>query len=208
MVRPWLARIYCSSLFTFYMLISLVQELDLCCRSRTPLYFIWSSQIQGTHAGEEGLGARLASWIITLGGLVSFAILIGIVGDTIQSKVESLKKGKSVVLEDGHTLVCASQISSPLSSVRYLGGAQRYLVFLKILQLHKKVKEAVLLSFCQVLLFNSVFQLSLIDDDLSPEDKMELIESHCADLKRTTVILRSGNLMSAPDLKKVHSRIF
>jgi len=43
--------------------------------------------------------------IVTLGGLLVFALLIGIVGESIGEKIEDLKTGKSRVFESGHTLM-------------------------------------------------------------------------------------------------------
>lgn len=42
---------------------------------------------------------------ISLGGIVFFAIIIGFVVDAIQEKMESLKKGRSNVVESGHTVM-------------------------------------------------------------------------------------------------------
>ena len=48
---------------------------------------------------------RTVSLIVTLGGLLVFALLIGIVGESIGDKLEDLKTGKSRVFESGHTLM-------------------------------------------------------------------------------------------------------
>jgi hypothetical protein len=48
---------------------------------------------------------RTVSLIVTLGGLLVFALLIGIVGESIGEKIEDLKTGKSRVFESGHTLM-------------------------------------------------------------------------------------------------------
>ena len=48
---------------------------------------------------------RTVSLVITLGGLLVFALLIGIVGESIGEKLEDLKTGKSRVFESGHTLM-------------------------------------------------------------------------------------------------------
>ena len=48
---------------------------------------------------------RTVSLIVTLGGLLVFALLIGIVGESIGEKLEDLKTGKSRVFESGHTLM-------------------------------------------------------------------------------------------------------
>lgn len=36
---------------------------------------------------------------------MSFAILIGLVGDTISDKIENLRRGKNPIIESGHVLI-------------------------------------------------------------------------------------------------------
>ena len=48
---------------------------------------------------------RTVSLVVTLGGLLVFALLIGIVGESIGEKLEDFKTGKSRVFESGHTLM-------------------------------------------------------------------------------------------------------
>lgn len=49
----------------------------------------------GTHANApKGLLVRLVSFSITVGGMIIFALMIGIISDSIGDKVDDLKKGK------------------------------------------------------------------------------------------------------------------
>lgn len=59
----------------------------------------------GTMGGDEGWGFRVAMLVVTIGGLVIVASLIGIVSGGFDSKVEELRKGRSRVLEKEHTLI-------------------------------------------------------------------------------------------------------
>ncbi|AYF96835.1 CASTOR/POLLUX-related putative ion channel [Protaetiibacter intestinalis] len=59
----------------------------------------------GTMGGDEGWGFRIAMLVVTLGGLVIVASLIGIVSGGFDAKVEELRKGRSRVLEKDHTLI-------------------------------------------------------------------------------------------------------
>jgi len=59
----------------------------------------------GTHADAEGLGHKVVSFIITIGGMLVFALLIGIISEVIGEKVDDLKEGKARVLETDHTLI-------------------------------------------------------------------------------------------------------
>jgi len=59
----------------------------------------------GTHAEEKDWGTRLVAFVVSLGGMLVFALMIGLVTDTISMYVDSLKKGRSRVLEANHTLI-------------------------------------------------------------------------------------------------------
>lgn len=59
----------------------------------------------GTMGGDEGWGFRIAMLIVTLGGLVIVASLIGIVSGGFDAKVAELRKGRSRVIESDHTLI-------------------------------------------------------------------------------------------------------
>ena len=70
---------------------------------------LWNSMLRtldpGTMGGDEGNFFRGAMLIITLGGLIVVASLIGIISGAFDSKVEELRKGRSKVLESDHTLI-------------------------------------------------------------------------------------------------------
>jgi ion channel POLLUX/CASTOR len=59
----------------------------------------------GTMGGDVGWGFRALMLLITIGGLIIVASLIGIVSGAFDSKVEDLRKGRSRVLEHDHTLI-------------------------------------------------------------------------------------------------------
>ena len=59
----------------------------------------------GTHADNRGLMQRLVSLFMTLGGMVIFAMLIGIISEDIGSFVDNLREGKSRVIVSNHTLI-------------------------------------------------------------------------------------------------------
>jgi ion channel POLLUX/CASTOR len=74
-----------------------------------PLEFIWRSLMRtldpGTMGGDSGWVFRVLMLIVTIGGLIIVASLIGIVSGAFDSKVEELRKGRSRVLEEDHTLI-------------------------------------------------------------------------------------------------------
>ena len=59
----------------------------------------------GAVGGDSGWAFRAAMMVVTLGGIILIASLIGIISNTFDSKVEELRKGKSRVLESDHTVI-------------------------------------------------------------------------------------------------------
>lgn len=59
----------------------------------------------GNHADSEGIGPRLVSVSISFGGMLIFAMMLGLVSDAISEKFDSLRKGRSEVVEQNHTLI-------------------------------------------------------------------------------------------------------
>lgn len=59
----------------------------------------------GTMGADEGWGFRIAMLVVTLGGLVIVASLIGIVSAGFDAQVAELRKGRSRVIERDHTLI-------------------------------------------------------------------------------------------------------
>lgn len=59
----------------------------------------------GNHADRVGLGPRIVSVSISSGGMLIFAMMLGLVSDAISEKVDSWRKGKSEVIEKNHILI-------------------------------------------------------------------------------------------------------
>ena len=59
----------------------------------------------GNHAGSEGIGWKLVSVSISYSGMLIFAMMLGLVSDAISEKLDSLRKGRSEVVEQNHTLI-------------------------------------------------------------------------------------------------------
>jgi voltage-gated potassium channel Kch len=59
----------------------------------------------GTMAGDTEWPFRIAMLIVTIFGIFVVASLIGIISSAFDTKVESLRKGRSKVLESDHTLI-------------------------------------------------------------------------------------------------------
>ena len=59
----------------------------------------------GTFSGDEGMRFRLIMLIVTLAGIFLAATIIGLISSGIDSRVQSLRRGKSLVIETGHTVI-------------------------------------------------------------------------------------------------------
>lgn len=70
---------------------------------------LWSSLLRtldpGTMGADEGRGFRIAMLIVTIGGIVLVASLISVISSAFNTRVEDLRKGRSLVLESDHTVI-------------------------------------------------------------------------------------------------------
>ncbi|KAK4359670.1 hypothetical protein RND71_021899 [Anisodus tanguticus] len=63
----------------------------------------------GNHANSEGIGPRLVSVSVSFGGMLLFAMMLGLVFYAISEKFDSLRKGRSEVVEQNHTFLLANE---------------------------------------------------------------------------------------------------
>ncbi|KAL5574763.1 hypothetical protein UlMin_016462 [Ulmus minor] len=128
----------------------------------------------GNHTNSEEISERLVSVSISFGGMLIFAMMLGLVSDAISEKFDSLRKGRSEVVEQNHTLVLgwSDKLGSLLNQLAIanesLGGGM-------IVVMAERDKEEMELDIA----------------------KMEF------DFKGTSVICRSGSPLILADLKKV-----
>ncbi|MCI0554502.1 MAG: hypothetical protein L0287_26435, partial [Anaerolineae bacterium] len=59
----------------------------------------------GTMGGDTGTGFRVVMLFVTLGGIFIVSALIGVLSNGLEAQMERLRKGRSQVLENNHTLV-------------------------------------------------------------------------------------------------------
>lgn len=59
----------------------------------------------GTITGDEGFLIRMMSLFSTVGGILIFSILIGFLSSKIVEKLDELKKGRTKVIEENHTVI-------------------------------------------------------------------------------------------------------
>ncbi|XP_060208766.1 ion channel CASTOR-like isoform X2 [Lycium barbarum] len=128
----------------------------------------------GNHANSEGIGPRLVSVSVSFGGMLIFAMMLGLVSDAISEKFDSLRKGRSEVVEQNHTLILgwSDKLGSLLNQLAIanesLGGGT-------VVVMAERDKEEMELDIA----------------------KMEF------DFRGTSVICRSGSPLILADLKKV-----
>lgn len=69
----------------------------------------WASLLRtldpGTMGADSGWPFRIIALIVTLGGIFIVSTLIGLIATAMNQKLEELRKGRSPVIESGHTLV-------------------------------------------------------------------------------------------------------
>ncbi|KAH0720280.1 ion channel DMI1-like [Solanum tuberosum] len=128
----------------------------------------------GNHADMVGAGPRVVSVLISSGGMLIFAMMLGLVSDAISEKVDSLRKGKSEVIESNHILV--------------LGWSDKLGSLLKQLAIaNKSIGGGVVVVLAE-----------------RDKEEMEMdIAKLEFDFMGTSVICRSGSPLILADLKKV-----
>jgi voltage-gated potassium channel Kch len=77
-----------------------------------PMSFIegtWASLMRtldsGTMGGDAGWGFRIVMLMVTLAGIFVVSALIGVLSSGLESKLDELRKGRSLVLETEHTII-------------------------------------------------------------------------------------------------------
>ncbi|GLT97040.1 hypothetical protein SLE2022_146260 [Rubroshorea leprosula] len=128
----------------------------------------------GNHADRVGLGPRVVSISVSAGGMLIFAMMLGLVSDAISEKVDSLRKGKSEVIEKNHILI--------------LGWSDKLSSLLKQLAIANKSEGGGVI-------------VVLAERD-KQEMEMDITKLEF-DFMGTSVICRSGSPLILADLKKV-----
>ncbi len=70
---------------------------------------LWQSLMHaldaGNVAGDQGSGLRIVMLLVTIGGIFIVSSLIGTITSGLQARLDELRKGRSRVIEVGHTLI-------------------------------------------------------------------------------------------------------
>jgi voltage-gated potassium channel Kch len=118
----------------------------------------------GTLAGDTGWSYRVLMLIVTIGGIFVVSLLISILSNGLQKKLEEFQKGRSFVVEENHTLI--------------LGWSSRiFLIISELVIANENQKKPRIVILAD-------------KDKVEMEDE---IRAKVGDTKNTRVVCRSGN---------------
>ncbi len=139
----------------------------------------WASLMRtldpGTMGGDTGWGFRIIMFGVTLGGIFVISTLIGVLNNALETKLDQLRKGRSCVIEEDHTLI--------------LGWSPQIFTILKELIIANENRE----NACIVILGEP--------DKIQMEDE---IREKITDFKNTHIVCRSGDPIDVDDLEIVN----
>jgi len=147
----------------------------------SPLNFweaFWRSLMRtldaGTMGGDAGWGFRIAMLVVTIGGVFVISTLIGILSSAIEGKLDDLRKGRSQILEENHTIILgwSDQVFTIISEL-IAANANLKSSCIAILSKHDKVEMD------------------------------EFIKDRISDPGNTKIVTRSGDPMEMADLSLV-----
>src|SRR3954447_25357050 len=130
----------------------------------------------GTVAGDGGNWPfLLAMFLITIAGLFVVSALIGVIATGLDNKIQELRKGRSYVLENGHTLI--------------LGWSETvYTILSELTIANESERDPVVVILSEL-------------DRVEMED---LIRAKVGDTGKTRVVCRSGSVIDLADLAVVN----
>ena len=129
----------------------------------------------GTMGGDAGWGFRIVMFVLpTLGGVFIISSLIGVLSNVVQSKMEELRKGRSLVLEQNHSVI--------------LGWSpQVFTLIAELVEANANQKSA-----CIAILADK--------DKVEMEDE---IRGRIPDTRNTRIICRSGSPLDPTELELI-----
>ena len=137
---------------------------------------VWASLMRtldpGTMGGDTGPGFRLVMLAVTIGGIFIVSALIGILNSGLEEQLERLRKGRSRVLENGHTLI--------------LGWSPQVFTIISELMIANE---------------NQINARIVVLANRDKVEMEELIRERIEEIGSTQVIVRSGNPIDLNDLE-------
>lgn len=139
---------------------------------------VWVSLMHAIDAGTLTADAgsfpfMLLMTIVTICGLFITSILIGIINTGIESKMSNLRKGKSCVLEEGHTVILGF-------------NANVFTLLTELIEANANQKEGIVV---------------IMDPHMEKEEMEDFIRQRIPDTKTTRIICRNGDISDFSDLQ-------
>ncbi len=135
----------------------------------------WQSLLRildtGTMASDVGWGRRILALVVTLFGVLVAGTLIGIIAAGVEDRIDSMRRGRSTVIESGHLVI--------------LGGSTRLPVVVEQLVLANAERGP-----------NTIVVLAQTD----PTELRRAVLDAVPDLRRTRVVYRFGDPSVRADL--------
>jgi ion channel POLLUX/CASTOR len=129
----------------------------------------------GTMGGDAGWGFRLMMLLVTIGGIFIVSTLIGVLTSGLEAQIDRLRKGRSLVLENNHTVI--------------LGWTPQVFTIISELVIANENRKD-----------SAVIVVMADQDKIQMEDA---IREHIPDTKNTRVICRSGSPIDLTDIEIV-----
>ncbi|CAB4955973.1 unannotated protein [freshwater metagenome] len=129
----------------------------------------------GTFGADVGPHFRSIGLLITICGLVALASMIGLISSAIDGRLASLRAGRSLVVEEGHTLILGWSAKVPS-------------IVAELVEANAHVRNAVVV---------------LLSEE-SVEYVESRVTSLTPDMKGTRLVVRTGDPTSLVDLARVH----
>jgi Trk K+ transport system NAD-binding subunit len=181
-VIQWLAIVSLVSVVALGLIIFMLGITSSPAPEAEPLGFIegtWKSLMAtldpGTMGGDEGWNFRIVRFVATLIGIFIISILIGSISSGIDQKIEELKRGRSKVLDSGHTLI--------------LGwSAKIFTIISELIEANSNQKHP-----CIVILSEK--------DKVEAEDELN---NHIENFGNTKIVVRSGSTLEISSVEMVN----
>jgi len=126
-------------------------------------------------AGEnDNFAAKFVGIVTIFVGLVLFSSLVAFITQEFEAKLQDLRKGKSLVVEENHTLI--------------LGFKNRVIDIIKELVIANESE-----SYASIVILSAE----------NKEDMDDFLRTNITELKTTKLITRNGSITNVNDLKKV-----
>lgn len=129
-VIGWLAALSVAVILTISLLVWLGQIGPSDEEPMTLSEAIWASLMRtldpGTMGGDTGWRFRFAMLAVTLGGIFVISTFIGVITNSIDNKLDELRKGRSRVVESGHLVLLnwSEHIFTVLHELKLAAGAR------------------------------------------------------------------------------------